>query len=179
MSVQICKNGCVKAGGFTETNGAMLNTFTSEGYTPANVMNSCMGKNITGFEKGKQYYIELSIVWSGFKTNAADNFSILAQGAAYDDSAWVWSIGNPMTSALGNFKTLVLSADSGEKLFKVKFTANCTGYQLGCRADYSNGSGTITYKNIRVVPADSYVDGSVSGGHILADSIAMDNFIEN
>lgn len=178
MSVQICKSGCVKAGNFTETNGAMLNTFANLGYTPAAVQNSTMGKSITGFVANKDYYIEMDVVWSGFKTDAPSNFGIWAQGAAYDGSAWVWT-GNPMTNAIGNFKTLVLSADSGTKHFKLKFKATQTGYQLGCRSDYSNGKGTISYKNIRVVPADSFVDGVVSSGHILADTIEMDNFIEN
>ena len=180
MNVQVCKTGNVKAGAFTETNGVMLNTFTEMGYTPtAAVTNSCMGEYITGFIVGKEYYIELLIVWSGFITNAADNFSIWGQGCTYDGSSWTWSVGNPMAYSIGQMRDLVLSADSGEKLFKAKFTANYPGYSLGCRADYSNGSGTITYKNIRIVPADCYVDGIISGGRILTDSIAMDNFIEN
>lgn len=180
MSVGVNKSGVVNAGSFVETNGAMLNTFMSEGYTPtASVENSCMGRYITGFVVGKEYYIELLIVWSGFTINAADNFRIWGQGSTYDGSSWTWSIGNPMAYSIGQIRDLVLSADSGEKLLKVKFTATHTGYELGCRADYSNGKGTITYKNIRVVPADSFVDGAINSGRILVNSIAMDNFIEN
>ncbi len=45
MSVGVNKSGVVNAGSFVETNGAMLNTFMSEGYTPtASVTNSCMGR---------------------------------------------------------------------------------------------------------------------------------------
>lgn len=183
MSVGVNKSGVVNAGSFIETDGTLLNTFTSESYTPTAVQNSTMGKNITGFEKGKSYVLDMTVAWSGFKTDAPSNFNMWPQGASYDGSSWSWSYGNPMCNAITNlkgFKDLVLSADSGSKRYVVTFdiTNDCTGLQLGCRADYSNGKGTITYSNIRVVPADSYIDGSTSSGKILADSIAMDNFVE-
>lgn len=183
MSVGVNKSGVVNAGSFVETNGAMLNTFTRESYTPTTENNSCMGNNITGFIKGKSYVIDMTVIWSGFKTNVADNFFIYSQGACYDGASWSWSYGNPLCNAINNlkgFKDLVLSADSGSKRYVATFsiTNDCTGLQLGCRANYSNGKGTITYSNIRVVPADSYVDGSTSAGKFTDDSIAMDNFIE-
>ena len=57
MSVGVNKSGVVNAGSFVETNGAMLNTFMSEGYTPtASVENSCMERTITGFVVDKEYY---------------------------------------------------------------------------------------------------------------------------
>lgn len=184
MSVRVNKSGVVNAGRFVETNGAMLNTFMSEGYTPtASVDNSCMERNITGFEKGKSYVIDMTVIWSGFKTDVADNFNICSQGSCYDGTSWSWNYGNPMCNAINNlkgFKDLVLSADSGSKRYVATFsiTNDCTGLQLGCRTNYSNGKGTITYSNIRVVPADSYADGSTSAGKLTDDSIVMDNFIE-
>lgn len=184
MSVRVNKSGVVNAGRFVETNGAMLNTFMSEGYTPtASVDNSCMERNITGFEKGKSYVIDMTVIWSGFKTDVADNFNIGSQGSCYDGTSWSWNYGNPMCNAINNlkgFKDLVLSADSGSKRYVATFsiTNDCTGFQLGCRTNYSNGKGTITYSNIRVVPADSYVDGLTSAGKLTDDSIVMDNFIE-
>lgn len=184
MSVRVNKSGVVNAGRFVETNGAMLNTFMSEGYTStASVDNSCMERNITGFEKGKSYVIDMTVIWSGFKTDVADNFNIGSQGSCYDGTSWSWNYGNPMCNAINNlkgFKDLVLSADSGSKRYVATFsiTNDCTGLQLGCRTNYSNGKGTITYSNIRVVPADSYVDGSTSAGKLTDDSIVMDNFIE-
>ena len=64
MSVGVNKSGVVNAGSFVETNGAMLNTFMSEGYTPtASVENSCMERTITGFVVDKEYYIDMDIVW--------------------------------------------------------------------------------------------------------------------
>ena len=180
MSVGVNKSGVVNAGSFVETNGAMLNTFMSEEYTPtASVENSCMERTITGFVVDKEYYIDMDIVWSGFTTDAASNFGMLAQGSVYNGSNWSWNYGNPMASKIGNLTSLMLSSNSGTKHFKVKFTAEQPGYELGCRADYSNCKGTITYKNIRVVPADSFVDGAINSGRILVNSIAMDNFIEN
>lgn len=184
MSVGVNKSGVVNAGSFVETNGAMLNTFMSEGYTPtASVDNSCMGRNITGFVKGKSYVIDMTVIWSGFKTDVADNFDMWAQGSCYDGTSWSWHYGNPMCNAINNlkrFKDLVLSADSGSKRYVATFsiTNDCTGFQLGCRTNYSNGKGTITYSNIRVVPADNYVDGSTSAGKLTDNSIVMDNFIE-
>ena len=184
MSVGVNKSGVVNAGSFVETNGAMLNTFMSEGYTPtASVTNSCMGRYITGFVKGKSYVIDMTVIWSGFKTDVADNFNIGSQGSCYDGTSWSWNYSNPMCNAINNlkgFKDLVLSADSGSKRYVATFsiTSDCTGLALGCRTNYSNGKGTITYSNIRVVPADNYVDGSTSAGKLTDDSIVMDNFIE-
>lgn len=184
MSVGVNKSGVVNAGSFVETNGAMLNTFMSEGYTPtASVNNSCMGRYITGFVKGKSYVIDMTVIWSGFKTDVADNFNIGSQGSCYDGTSWSWNYSNPMCNAINNlkgFKDLVLSADSGSKRYVATFsiTSDCTGLELGCRTNYSNGKGTITYSNIRVVPADNYVDGSTSAGKLTDDSIVMDNFIE-
>ena len=184
MSVGVNKSGVVNAGSFVETNGAMLNTFMSEGYTPtASVENSCMGRYITGFVKGKSYVIDMTVIWSGFKTDVADNFNIGSQGSCYDGTSWSWNYSNPMCNAINNlkgFKDLVLSADSGSKRYVATFsiTSDCTGLELGCRTNYSNGKGTITYSNIRVVPADNYVDGSTSAGKLTDDSILMDNFIE-
>lgn len=184
MSVGVNKSGVVNAGSFVETNGAMLNTFMSEGYTPtASVENSCMRRYITGFVKGKSYVIDMTVIWSGFKTDVADNFNIGSQGSCYDGTSWSWNYSNPMCNAINNlkgFKDLVLSADSGSKRYVATFsiTSDCTGLELGCRTNYSNGKGTITYSNIRVVPADNYVDGSTSAGKLTDDSIVMDNFIE-
>lgn len=184
MSVGVNKSGVVNAGSFVETNGAMLNTFMSEGYTPtASVESSCMGRYITGFVKGKSYVIDMTVIWSGFKTDVADNFNIGSQGSCYDGTSWSWNYSNPMCNAINNlkgFKDLVLSADSGSKRYVATFsiTSDCTGLELGCRTNYSNGKGTITYSNIRVVPADNYVDGSTSAGKLTDDSIVMDNFIE-
>lgn len=184
MSVGVNKSGVVNAGSFVETNGAMLNTFMSEGYTPtASVDNSCMGRYITGFVKGKSYVIDMTVIWSGFKTDVADNFNIGSQGSCYDGTSWSWNYSNTMCNAINNlkgFKDLVLSADSGSKRYVATFsiTSDCTGLELGCRTNYSNGKGTITYSNIRVVPADNYVDGSTSAGKLTDDSIVMDNFIE-
>ena len=184
MSVGVNKSGVVNAGSFVETNGAMLNTFMGEGYTPtASVTNSCMGRYITGFVKGKSYVIDMTVIWSGFKTDVADNFNIGSQGSCYDGTSWSWNYSNPMCNAINNlkgFKDLVLSADSGSKRYVATFsiTSDCTGLELGCRTNYSNGKGTITYSNIRVVPADNYVDGSTSAGKLTDDSIVMDNFIE-
>lgn len=184
MSVGVNKSGVVNAGSFVETNGAMLNTFMSEGYTPtASVTNSCMRRYITGFVKGKSYVIDMTVIWSGFKTDVADNFNIGSQGSCYDGTSWSWNYSNPMCNAINNlkgFKDLVLSADSGSKRYVATFsiTSDCTGLELGCRTNYSNGKGTITYSNIRVVPADNYVDGSTSAGKLTDDSIVMDNFIE-
>lgn len=184
MSVGVNKSGVVNAGSFVETNGAMLNTFMSEGYTPtASVTNSCMGRYITGFVKGKSYVIDMTVIWSGFKTDVADNFNIGSQGSCYDGTSWSWNYSNPMCNAINNlkgFKDLVLNADSGSKRYVATFsiTSDCTGLELGCRTNYSNGKGTITYSNIRVVPADNYVDGSTSAGKLTDDSIVMDNFIE-
>lgn len=171
---QFYKNGIIKTGQFIAPDSTLLNTFTSESYTPTTDNNSCMEKSITGFEKNKSYVIELLVFWRGFKTSVASNFDIFFQGSNYNGTEWVWT-GNTMTSSLNtsqNLKTLVLSADVGSKFLRTTFSTTYQGLQLGCRSNYSNGASKIEFSNIKIYPAE------YSGYKLYNDKIIMNDFIE-
>jgi len=174
---QILSNGIIKTGELYDSDSMLLNTFSSEGYTPTTAVNSTMGKYIIGFKANTTYIIELLVTWNGFKTNTPSNFNIWFQGDTYDGTSWSWSRSNEMItqiSKIQNLKTLVLSADSGSKFLKTNFTVGSTnqGLNLGCRSDYSNGVGTITFSNVKVYPAE------YSGSRIYDKKIVMSDFIE-
>lgn len=179
----IYKNGIVSTDEITESSTAMLNTFTSGGYTPTTATNSCIQSNITRFVKGKKYAVEMILKWSGFKTNTATNFNAFFQGSTYVDGSWTWSGSNYLTTSINsasNLKNTVLSADSGTKYIYAEFTSSgdATGYGLGMRFDYSNGTGSIAYSNLKVTPLDSFVKSSNDGGKLYNSKILMNDFIE-
>lgn len=179
----IYKSGIVKSDEIVESSTTMLNTFTSNGYTPTTEKNSTIQSNVTGFVKGKTYAVEMVITWKGFKTNVADNFGAWIQGSAYADGAWSWSVANPLANALSlacNIKSLVLSADSGTKYLYTEFTSSgdATGYGLGMRFDYSNGTGYIAYSNLKITPIDTFVKSNGDGGKIYNSKMIMNDFIE-
>lgn len=179
----IYKNGIVSTDEITESLTTMLNTFTSGGYTPSNIQNACIQSNINGFVKGKKYAVEIVLQWSGFKTNAATNFNAYFQGSICADGSWTWNASNYLTNAINsvsNLKDTVLNADSGTKYIYTEFTSSgdATGYGLGMRFDYSNGTGSIAYSNLKVTPLDSFVKSNNDGGKLYDSKIIMNDFIE-
>lgn len=157
-------SGMIETPSLLEYDGTpIMNSVTSTGYTPAkDTNNSCLNGELIYFESGKTYYIEVLFSWSGFKTDAASNFGMWAQGSQIYNGSEGWSTSNPMANVIGNVTSLVLSADSGSKWFKSAFTvqANATGFRLGMRANYSNGTGKMTYTQIKVMPYET-VQGKV------------------
>lgn len=158
----INKNGIILTNTFYESDAMLMNKTKQLSYTPQDgKYNNCLtGEAITGFVEGKQYYIEFTLIWSGFKDKVESTFACWAQGSTYDGTSWNWNLTNPLTNSLPKFTPILLSSDSGEKLIQSTFTANArTGYYFGIRTDYSNGVGNITLSNIKVIP-DEYASGS-------------------
>lgn len=180
----IYKTGIVKSSAFNDSTIGLMNPSNSASITPtAATANICLSMDITGFQKGKTYGVELLIAWSGFKTNAASDFNAFFQGAAYSGGDWSWSIGNPMSEALRtacDLKGTLLGADSGSKFISTKFTvtADMTGLGFGVRFDKSNGTGNFVYKNLRIAPIESFISSKNDGGKIFNSSILMNDFIE-
>lgn len=179
----IYKNGIINTDVILESSTTMLNTFTSGGYTPTTSINSCIGSNITGFVKGTKYAVEMIVTWKGFKTDTASNFGAWFQGSTYIGGTWNWNNTNYLSTALASacsLKSLVLSADSGTKYIYTEFTSSsdATGYSLGMRFDYSNGTGSIAYSNLKVTPLESFIKSSNDGGKIYNSKIVMNDFVE-
>lgn len=184
----INKNGNIQISEINESDAMRMNSNMTAVYSPTkDAQNSCMNVcDIKGFEEGKKYYLEMDIIWSGFKDNSASNFGSWAQGATWNGSSWDWNVGNPLAGLVnslagsnGKITSLLLSETSGSKHIKGFFTANSrTGYALGCRTDYSNGVGAIKFANVRVVPAEYAIDNSTSYGKIASDKIIIKEIIE-
>lgn len=181
--MSINKNGIVSTNTFYESDGILMNKTKSISYTPAkDTINSCLGvEAIKGFVQGKQYYVELTIVWSGFEDIVEPNFDCWTQGSTYNGTEWNWTGNNPLTNTVGNLKSTLLGASSGTKQISGTFTASDrTGYCLGIRTDYSNGTGKVGFSNIKIIPAE-YASGSTppqSKLHIGGNFMATGEFVE-
>ena len=157
------------SGEFVESS-AVKNQFignTSSYYTPSTGTNSCMnmGKWMIpeGAVAGDVYHIIATVVFSGFDSSStAGTFRMLFQGANYTSpTSSAWQGANAVCSALNNYRNLtttVLSATSGTYLYETSFTLTADflstyyGSNIGTRSDYSNGTGSITIKDIRIIP---------------------------
>ena len=177
------KTGIVSTSLLSESESVnMMTDLSAYSYTPNTGNNSCMERYVTGFEIGKQYYVEVLVTWNGIDTsNTSGTFGAWFQGSQYDTTnGWGWHHANPMTDALTkniSLKDLVLTATSGSRIVYGTFTnANCAGYGLGCRLDYSNGTGTIKFSNVKILPIKYYLGSS--GSRILQSELITNNFIE-
>lgn len=147
-------------------------------YTPANnTDNSCMtGPYFSAIPGILRYHVDLTLEWSGFANISSDrtNFSANFQGSSQsqDGSTWTWT-SNFVTSALNNatsITSLCKGAASGIKIYSVDLeltSAWMTSYKgcsVGIRTNYSNGTGTLTIKKLRIYPAAEYRSGMVSLG---------------
>ena len=179
------KNGNILSNNLYEAD-AMSFSAPTISYTPTkDKINSCMGTRINGdFEINKQYYVECLVTWKDFDASSTEGtFSINLQGSQYtDEKGWAWFannyVANSLNTACGGLKSLVLGSTSGSKLVSATFTnKTCTGYEIGCRTDYSNGKGWIQLSNLKVCPLEYAITSSTSL-HIANDFISTGNFIE-
>lgn len=138
-------------------------------YTPTTGTNSCLAgfrmtwKDCLGVvNAGDKIHICLTIDYSGFDASNTDGtFKLFFQGALLKpDGLHDWTISNNATSALNSqqsLKSLVLSSSSGSFIYDTTFMLQdkLTEYiscNIGIRADYSNGKGTISMSNILIIP---------------------------
>ena len=188
----IGKNGIIDIVNLYESDAMCMNTSKSGSYIPTkDLNNSCTTiARVEGFVQGKQYYVELTVKWSGFTSNTSSNFGSWFQGSTYNGSSWDWTSSNPLTSAaitaIGNLTSVFTSSDTGEKHGIAVFTANArTGYDLGIRTNYSNGTGKVTVTDVKVIPAEYFVGNTTSntttsiGAKILGRDDIEDNLCRN
>lgn len=131
---------------------------------------------------GKIYHISLTVEWTDFLTDMPENFDIYWQGYYYSISQekWVWS-NSPDVTALANqmgLNELVRSAATGTYQYEVDFTTSSTITisNLRYRSNYSNGTGTLKFSNLSIVPRQ-YALSSVATKKI-EDAITANSFIE-
>lgn len=197
MSASFYKNGIVHGDDLYESD-AMNDVVLGGGsisYTPSTGTNSCINTAYKWFYPedtvaGDVFRVYATVVWSGFdESNTSGTFNIHWQGANFtDETTAVWKGTNFITTALNakqNFKTLVLSSTSGVYTYETTFTMqqdfmdSYIGSYIGIRSDYSNGTGKISTKDVKVIP-DKYSvsDASSIRMRIGDEYIVVQDFIE-
>lgn len=173
MDLNLSKSGVLKSESFFESNGMnqqwrsrLGDEYTkSYSYTPTTADNSCIEGYVVWTESLKvsdQFTISIDVSWSGFdSSNTSGTFDMWFQGSQRKDTTWGWTTGNPFADALNvtqDLGVLMLSATSGRKTITANATISTTyvkqynAFRLGIRSDYSNGSGTVTISNLKIIP---------------------------
>lgn len=188
----ITKQGLIVTSEFVEP-GGVANTYTgnsSMSYTPS------IGSNSTayigywyipeGTVAGDSFHLTMTLEYSGFDASStAGTFNIRYQGNNRNKStgSYEWSGTCPVVGALAgatNLKTLVLSQTSGIYIYDLDFVVSQTyldtwdAGRVGIRTDYSNGTATISMRDLVVIPS-KYSTQNTSTPHI--ETRVGDNFI--
>lgn len=193
MSVSFNKTGIILSNNFYESdgmNGVQIDGPTS--YTPTAGQNSCINSAFKwyypeGSVVGDEFKVYLTVKYSGFdNSNTNGTFKIRFQGTnATDVNTWAWQGANPINAALNakqDLTNLVLSSEYGEYRYETQFTLNQTymnsyvGSHLGVRSDFSNGTGTISLHDCKIVPIK--YDINVEKMRIATSYIVTNDFIE-
>ena len=172
MSVSFNKNGIVSGDNFYDYNkiNYAYNTISgdyegvSRTHTPTTENNSCFEPFTVHYNQMREntrYRLTMDIEWSGFdSSNTTGTFSIHWQEKMLDaEGTYHWyntAIGNALYNDIPLYH-LVMSADSGKYRYDVVFNSGTYPSTLQYtkiryRSNYSNGVGTITLSNIKVVP---------------------------
>lgn len=173
MDLNLSKQGILKSESFYESNAmnqqwrSILGDEATKvfSYTPTTAQNSCIEGYIIWTEslKVNDYFtISIDVSWSGFDTsNTNGTFDMWFQGSQRKNTTFAWVTGNPFAEALNavqDLGTLVLSATSGTKTITANAAIGTTAvkqynaFHLGIRSDYSNGVGTVTISNLKIIP---------------------------
>lgn len=173
--MSINKKGILATNEILERDGVTLvqsDTITSiYSYTPSTGENSIITGWVVDYSttvSGEKVYYTVDVSWENFDTsNTSGTFSMRFQGAQYNvtSSSWGGSDANPVCDSLNNtysLTNLVLSSTSGTTTLvgSVTIPSNYPSpyskAYVGIRSDYSNGSGTITLRNLRVIREKYY-----------------------
>ena len=127
----------------------------------------------TGTKVGDTFTVSLDVEWEKFTFTKLGVYQIWFQGSV--DGAW--SVGNPFTSGGNKLLKALVTQDSGTKHLEWTITigkeehANCKKFEFGIRSDYSDGTGKIRIRRLKVergnkatdwTPAPEDVDNSIN-----------------
>ena len=162
------KTGVISTSDIYESDG--MNTYTYANtpisFTPNTGTNSCSGQYTwytpDGAVTGDVFRIFVTIDYNGFDTsNTAGTFDMWWQGSVYDNTTetWKWEGNCNIAYTLNNVrpKTVVLSSTKGTYTWEQTMALsenNATRYvgqHLQLRSDYSNGTGTLTIRDFKVI----------------------------
>lgn len=188
--ISLKKTGILSAKEIEEPINLCRQISTSTSYTPNTGTNSTFYPFATyqdDLEPGDTATIELDVLWDGFDTSNADGtFNLYFQGALFNNNTGIWTVSNRYTAALNtakNLKELVLNQANGMYHYIATTTAlsaeqlSYERVNIGMRADYSNGKGTITIQNCYVYKTDNYIGKEKA--RFYSDRILCNNYIEN
>jgi len=142
------------------TNTVLRNPKTEKGYTPSTANNSTTNFDaVLHFPTAtRNYHLEMDFTWTDFTGIDTSTFGCQFQGHTAKTGGTA-SYANPMTSALTaqmNPKTLITGTLTGGTYhYSVDFTISESYWKdkyewanLGFRTNYSNGTATISVKNL-------------------------------
>lgn len=191
MNVNIDKKGVLTTENIYEPGLYFISSGSAvASYKPANNgTNQCIEFKAVRFNGNREstYIIELDVSWSGtFAQGTNGTFNARFHGSNYSitESKWVWNGANYLTNALNNtqsLKNLLLSSPSGSYHYIATATIpnswfdTYDGSWIGTRIDYSNGNGTLTYKNLKIYPKKTF--GGINA-HVSEDHVAGNYFYE-
>ena len=150
-------------------------TFTGTGATQTptnNGTNVCSNGYAIVFKDlsvSKKYVIEFDFTWSStWASGTGGTLNLRFQGAnkPTTGTSYVWSGTNYVCSAImskQNPLTLVNNSPTGGTYhYKCEFTIPANnaydGFNLGTRCDYSDGNGTLSYKNLKIYEYEASLD---------------------
>ena len=164
----INKQGLIVTSEFIESD-SITNQFSggSATYTPTTGTNSCANAGYWDVPEdavgGTSYHIRVTVEYNGFdRSNTSGTFNIFFQGANRSRTeGWKWAGSNYPCGALNGvnaLSTVVLSSTRGVYTYEADFVVpsdwltTYSGSNIGLRSDYSNGTASITIKNISIIP---------------------------
>jgi len=192
--MSVYKTGITTSNHYYENNGVNIYTgqTNSFSYTPAAGTNKCMEELIPAPDSSYEpirYRVELDIVYSGFTNDNPDGSLNIHSNHTGTNSAgtMTWS-NNPFDEAwegyvnanATNLTSLVLSQESGtfhvDTYTRVLNSTDVSykSYRLSVRCDYSNGTATFAFNNVKITP--SYATGDKV--QVRENSVTANDFIE-
>lgn len=144
--------------------------------TPVNGDNSCMREIIIHGElypQNEVMHARFKVSWNGFDTSSTNGtFNMYFQGYYNDGSTtnW-WTPLGSKASNVKNLKDLVLSSTTGEYIYDFTYYNIPYTTHEGYRANYSNGTGTISFSDFIVIPEKYYVPSTPP--HTSGNSVSL------
>lgn len=188
-TTKINKNGILETDEFYESDSILINGSYAVSYTPAaNITNSCSSNIAVDFvdysELGKdlKIHISLDMEYAQFTAGTGGTFALYFQGNNYNkaNAAWEWTGANYVTTALNNQLRPDSKVTDGDGVYHydTQVTIPASWFNtyrashLQFRCNFSDGTGTVGIKNVKVTPAQ-YYDAKISN-----DFVSAREFIE-
>lgn len=174
----VTKTGIVSSSNIYESKAKTVHYNTTPGdldsksytFTPTTGVNSCMREIIVHGElypTNELMHARFKVTWNGFDTsNTSGDFGMVFQGYHQDSDGttqWWTSLGSAANN-IRNLRSLVLSSTSGSYIYDFTYNNTSALTHEGFRCDYSNGTATITFSDMIVIPEKYYVPESFQSG---------------